>query len=104
MARLPHVRNARSGEEFNAATLRLARPGRHAAETQVELVASPDGLFTSQDRLVITQGRAADPARLDEVVATTEAAAVLHLHVGSRILVGMGSERRAEPGVPANWT
>jgi hypothetical protein len=89
LARLPHVRSAEEGEQLNAATLTPGGRVKTLLETQVELVTSPDGLFTDQDRLKITQGRAANPARADEVVATNEAAAVLGLHVGSRILVGI---------------
>ena len=55
--------------------------------TQVQLVASSDGMFASQDRLTIVQGRKA--VRPDEVVATSRAAATLHLHVGSRLPVGI---------------
>jgi FtsX-like permease family len=90
LARLPHVRSAEEGEQLDAVTLTPGGKIQTILETQVELVASPDGLFTGQDRLKIIQGRAADPARADEVVATNEAAAVLHLHVGERIAVGIG--------------
>ncbi len=89
IARLPHVRNVQGSAYFNAATLGSSGQVATLLMTQVELVASTDGLFTSQDRLVMTQGRPANPARVDEVVATTEAAAVLHLHVGSHVLVGI---------------
>jgi ABC-type lipoprotein release transport system permease subunit len=89
LARLPRVRSAEEGEQITAATLTPGGRVQTILETQVELVASPDGLFTDQDRLKIIQGRAADPARASEVVATNEAAAVLHLHVGSRIPVGI---------------
>jgi ABC-type antimicrobial peptide transport system permease subunit len=92
LARLPHVRSAEEGEQINAATLTPAGRVGTILETQVELVASPDGLFTDQDKLRIIQGRAADPARADEVVATNEAAAVLHLHVGERLPVGIGRD------------
>jgi hypothetical protein len=89
LARLPHVRGAEEGEQLDAATLTRGGRIKTILETQVELVASPDGLFTDQDRLRIIRGRAADPARADEVVATNEAASVLHLHVGERIPVGI---------------
>jgi hypothetical protein len=89
LARLPRVRRAEAGEQITAATLTSGGRIKTILETQVELVASPDGLFTDQDRLKIIQGRAASPARADEIVATSEAAAVLHLHVGSRLLVGI---------------
>jgi len=44
----------------------------------VQLIASPDGMFSDQDRVTITAGRAVNPARPDEVVASTRAAALLH--------------------------
>jgi FtsX-like permease family len=89
LARLPHVRSAEEGEQISSATLTPGGRVKSILETQVELVASPDGLFTNQDRLKIIRGRAANPARADEVVATNEAASVLHLHVGERIPVGI---------------
>ncbi len=89
LARLRYVRSAEEGEQITAATLTPEGRVRTILETQVELVASPDGLFTDQDRLKIVRGRAADPARAGEVVATNEAAAILGLHVGSRIPVGI---------------
>ena len=89
LARLPHVRSAEEGEQINATTLTPRGKVQTVLETQVELVASPNGLFTDQDRLKIISGHAADPARADEVVATNEAASVLHLHVGERIPVGI---------------
>jgi FtsX-like permease family/MacB-like periplasmic core domain len=92
LARLPHVRSAEEGEQLNAATLTPGGRISIVLVTQVELVASPDGLFTDQDRLKIVQGRTANPARADEVVATNEAATVLHLHVGERIPVGIGRD------------
>ena len=58
----------------------------------MQLIASTDGLFSGQDKVTIVQGRAADPARADEVVASTRAAALLGLHVGSRVPVGIWSD------------
>ena len=89
LARLPHVRSAEAGEQITAATLTPGGQVGTVLITQVELIASPDGLFTDQDRLKIIQGRAANPARADEVVATNEAAAVLAPARGSRIPVGI---------------
>jgi hypothetical protein len=99
LARLPHVRSAEAGEQITAATLTPGGQISTVLITQVELVASPDGLFSDQDRLTITQGRAANPARADEVVATNEAAAVLGLHVGSRIPVGIQLDNATSPHV-----
>ena len=92
LAGLPHVRSVQAGDQLTAATLRPNGGIGTILVTQVELVASPDGLFSSQDRLTIVQGRMADPRRLDEVVATTEAAAILGLHLGSRIPVGIDQD------------
>ncbi|HTS99267.1 MAG TPA: ABC transporter permease [Streptosporangiaceae bacterium] len=84
---LPHVRALATADAFYAAL--LAPHGRYGRVlfTQVQLVASSDGMFASQDRLTIIQGRKA--VRPDEVVATNRAAATLHLHVGSRVPVGI---------------
>jgi hypothetical protein len=89
LARLPLVRNAEGTDQFNAVTLTPQGGIGTVLITQVELVASPDGLFSDQDRVTIVRGRAANPARSNEVVATTEAAAVLGLHVGSHLPVGI---------------
>src|SRR6202042_1659237 len=49
LARLPRVRGAEEGEQITAATLTPGGRIKTILETQVELVASPDGLFTDQD-------------------------------------------------------
>ena len=92
LARLPQVRAVTASASFNAVTLTGAGRIKTLLETQAQLVASPDGLFTRQDKMIITSGRAADPARPDEVVATAGAAAQLGLHVGSRLMIGLFSE------------
>jgi hypothetical protein len=98
LGRLPHVRSAEAGEQLTAATLTPSGRIKTILETQVELIASPDGLFTDQDRLKIVQGRAANPVRPGEVVATTEAAAILGLHLGSRIPVGIEKDTAHNTG------
>lgn len=89
LARLPHVSHVETAAGFNAATLTPRGGIATFLITQVELVASLDGLYSDQDRLTIVRGRRADPARADQVVATTQAASVLGLHVGSHISVGV---------------
>ncbi len=84
---LPHVRRVATAEAFYAALLTPHGGYGTVLFTQVQLVASSDGMFASQDRLTIVQGRKA--VRPDEVVATSRAAATLHLHVGSRLPVGI---------------
>ena len=71
-------------------------------QSQVQLISSPDGMFSDQDRVTITAGRAVNPAHPDEVVASTRAAAVLDLHVGSRVPVGVwsGAQKKHHPLLP----
>jgi|CZKT01.1.fsa_nt_gi hypothetical protein len=89
LARLPDVRKVATSAGFTAATLTpRGRIGTFLL-TQVELIASLNGLYSSEDRLTITTGHVADPRRADQIVASTEAAAVLGLHVGSHVSVGI---------------
>jgi FtsX-like permease family len=87
MRHLPHVTGLATGDAFNAALLTPRGGYGPVLFTQVQLVASGDGMFARQDRLTIISGRKA--VRPDEVVATSRAAAQLHLHVGSRLAVGV---------------
>ncbi len=94
---LPHVQGLATADALNAATL-TARGGYGSVLfTRVQLVASSDGLFAHQDRLTVTAGHGA--ARPGDVVATSRAAALLHLHVGSRLRVGIWASS-PEPGLP----
>ncbi len=89
---LPHVLGAAVAVPFTAATLTpRGQPGTILlAHVQLEAsLASPHGLYSGQDRVTIVRGRSANPARPDEVVASPDAAALLHLHVGSRLRVGL---------------
>ena len=84
---LPHVQGLATADAYYAAMLTPHGGYGTVLFTQVQLVASSDGMFASQDRLTIVQGRKA--VGPDEVVATSRAAATLHLHVGSRLPVGI---------------
>jgi hypothetical protein len=90
LERLPHVRRAAVAVPFNAATITTGGKLGTVLLAHVQLtapLAGHSGLYTAQDRVTITAGhRAAGP---DEVVATPGAAASLHLHVGSRLRVGL---------------
>jgi len=55
----------------------------------VETTGSTDGELLTQDRVAITQGRSANPRRLDEVVMTASAARIYRLHVGDRFPLGL---------------
>jgi hypothetical protein len=87
MRHLPHVTGLATADAYNAALLTPRGGYGPVLFTQVQLVASSDGMFTRQDRLTIIAGRQA--VRPDQVVATSRAAAQLHLHVGSRLPVGI---------------
>ncbi|HTZ30183.1 MAG TPA: FtsX-like permease family protein [Streptosporangiaceae bacterium] len=87
MRHLPHVIGLATADAFNAALLTSRGGYGPVLFTQVQLVASGDGMFTRQDRLTIIAGRKA--VRPDQVVATSRAAAQLHLRVGSRLRVGI---------------
>ena len=52
-------------------------------------VASVNGIFFDQDRVTVTEGRMADPARADEFVMTAEAAQLFGVHVGQVIPYGL---------------
>ncbi len=89
IARLPHVRRVACADSFNAATQTPTGGLGTVLLAQVDLIASVDGEYSRQDRITITSGRRADPARADEVVATPSAAAFLGLHVGSHVQIGI---------------
>ena len=62
-------------------------------------VASVDGLFFTQDRVAVTQGRMADPARPHEIMMTALAAHQLGFHLGETIPYGIYSQQQQElPG------
>jgi putative ABC transport system permease protein len=102
LRQLPHVRGLATADAVNATMLTPSGGYGTVLFTQVQLVTSSDGMFTSQDRLTVTEGHRA--VRPDEVVATTRAAAVLHLHVGSRLRLGVwaqvGPQTGPEKGLP----
>ena len=94
---LPHVQGLATANAIDAATLTPRGGYRSVLFTQVQLVASRDGMFASQDRLTITAGHRA--VRASQVVATSRAASLLHLHVGSRLRVGIWASS-PKPGLP----
>jgi hypothetical protein len=54
----------------------------------LQFVASPDGMFVSEDRATVIAGRMADPDRADEAVMTASAASRARLHVGQVLRLG----------------
>ncbi len=66
---------------------------------QVETVGSVHGEYFTQDRVAVTRGRLADPARPDEFVATDQAAGLLGWHVGESFSMGaFTAAQSSEPG------
>jgi hypothetical protein len=83
----------------------LLRPGGAPADAsllnsfRVEVLASVDGLYFTQDRAAVTQGQMADPRRPDQFVLNTEAARLLGLHVGETVPLGFYTSAQSEsPG------
>jgi FtsX-like permease family len=97
LAALPHVRRVAVAVPLSAAILTPHGKVSTVLLARVQLAASPDGLYSGQDRITIIRGRRADPARPGEVVASQDAAALLGLHVGSHVLVGLISQRPKAP-------
>src|ERR1039458_2648026 len=98
IARLPHVQRVSCANSYGAATLTPSGGLGKVLLAQVELIASVDGEYSRQDRAPFPAGRAADPSRADEIVATPPAAAFLGLHVGSHFTIG--AWRSTQTGLP----
>ncbi|MEY2459938.1 MAG: putative transport system permease protein [Acidimicrobiaceae bacterium] len=90
IAHLPHVTRVASfagldilplGPDGAPGTIETAAPGNGNA--------SVDGLYFDMERVTVTQGRMADPARADEFVATAAAAQLLGWHVGDVVPMGV---------------
>jgi FtsX-like permease family/MacB-like periplasmic core domain len=99
MARLPEVQHVVAGFVVTGAPLDSTGAPRLRVAGLAYPVASTDGLFVSQDRLGVTQGRAANPRRADEIVMAPILARLLHYHVGQAITFGFYSgTETASPG------
>lgn len=100
IAHLPDVRNVEAGILLSAAPLRADGAPRLASTALAYPIASVDGLFFDQDRVAVTQGRMADPAKADEIMMTPLAAHQLGFHVGETIPYGIYSQaQEEEPGI-----
>ena len=88
ISKLPHVKRIASMAAL--AGLPLASDGapRMEAIAEIDDFASTDGLMSDVDRPTIVSGRMADPAKVDEVLMTQAAAAVLGVHLGQTIPFG----------------
>ncbi|MCU1453399.1 MAG: transporter permease, partial [Acidimicrobiales bacterium] len=91
IAHLPRVVAARAS--INPSTLLLGPGGVPRAEadgaTGLFVVGSYDGLYLTQDRLSVAQGRMLDPTRPDEFVTTSAGARLSGLHLGDQVDLGL---------------
>jgi hypothetical protein len=76
------------------------KPLAGAANTnEVQELGSVGGMYFTQDRVTVAQGRMADPRRADEMVATAEAAKISGWHVGETVPFGAFTVQQAQaPG------
>lgn len=85
LASLPQVRRVSATVQVLATEVgKNGRPYLPApmSESVVETEGSVNGYGFAQDTVVADQGRLADPRRADEMMATADAARLLHWHVG----------------------
>ena len=100
LRRISDLPGVASGKTYVALyALRALRSGfadpRTFFNQQVELVGSLDGLYFSQDRVIITSGRRANPRRPGEVVISEQTADRFGLHVGQSLTINLYSGRDA---------
>jgi hypothetical protein len=88
ISRLPHVRGVRLDLVLNGVPLRPDGSPRVEASGLVYPLAGTDGLFFNQDRVVVTEGRMADPTRPNEMMMAASGAQLLGWHVGQTIPYG----------------
>lgn len=111
IARLPHVRAEADviGFDPNLQVLQSIPPAARAmfpADAPPTVEGSPNGEFLSIDRVSLLRGRLFDPARTDEMVMTTRAAAEAGLRLGSTLRIGFFSNAQEQSstfvGYPTN--
>ena len=97
VSHLPRVRSAESYVALNG--LRALRSGfadpRTSFNHALELVGSLDGLYFSQDRVIITSGRRANPRRAGEVVLSEQTARRFGLGIGQSLSINLYSGQQA---------
>jgi FtsX-like permease family len=86
---LPDVRHVETAYIPHVLPLASDGAARVNVLSQINFVASLDGLFANQDRVTITEGRAANPNRVGEIVLDPNAARLLDAHVGQVLPMGI---------------
>jgi hypothetical protein len=94
IARLPGVQHVAPGFVAIGAPLTPDGAPRLRVTGLAYPVASVNGLFFSQDRPAVSQGRLADPRRPDEIVMAPVVARLLGFHVGQTIPFGFYSSQQ----------
>ena len=99
IARLPGVRHVAPGIVVIGAPLTPNGTPRIRVTGLAYPVASVNGLFYSQDRVAVTEGRMASTSRTDEITMAPVVAKLLGFHVGQTIPFGFYSgAQQNEPG------
>ena len=99
IARLPGVTRVAAGFVVVGAPLTSNGAPRIRVSGLAYPVASVNGLFYSQDRMAVTQGRMASPDRPDEIMMAPLVARLLGFHVGQTIPYGFYSNaQQSLPG------
>ncbi len=103
IARLPHVRRAESYSGIYSEPIGAnGQPTSAAENANFDVNGSVDGLYFSQDRVTVLQGRMADPKRANEIMMSVGAADSLGLHVGQTVTWGTytNSQFESAPNAP----
>jgi MacB-like periplasmic core domain/FtsX-like permease family len=102
IARLPGVRHVAAGFIVTGAPLTRDGSPRIRVTGLAYPLASVNGLFFTQDRMVVNQGRLASPQRADEIVVAPVVARLLGWHVGQ--VVPFGFYSNAQQSLPGFGT
>jgi hypothetical protein len=99
IARLPGVLHVAPGLEVTGAPLTADGSPRISVTGLAFPVASVNGLFFTQDRMAVTEGRLASPRRPNEIMMAPAVAKLLHLRIGEVIPFGFYSNlQQSLPG------
>ncbi len=102
IARLPGVTHVAAGFVVVGAPLTPSGAPRIRITGLAYPVASVDGLFFSQDRMAVIQGRMPAANRPDEIMMAPSVAKILGLHVGETLPYGFYSD--AQQNLPGFGT
>ncbi len=101
LARLPHMQHVADAPSL--LVIPLGANGRALPSAfnndDVQEIGSVGGMYFSQDRVTVAQGRMANPASTDEMVATAEAARLSGWHLGETVQFGAYSVQQANTAV-----